>query len=148
MTTPIPPVGSSSGAGATNNTSAPAAASSTTLLDRDAFLKLLVAQLKYQDPSKPMDASAMISQSAQLSVVDKLDEISNGLARTAVTDRLTLAGSVIGKQVTFADPDGYPVTAAVTSVRFEDGGLILTAGSWDVPLESVSAIAAGAPVAA
>ena len=52
------------------------AATSSTMLDRDAFLKLLVAQLKYQDPSKPVDASEMISQSASLSVVDKLDQIS------------------------------------------------------------------------
>ena len=51
------------------------AGASASTLDRDAFLKLLVAQLKYQDPSKPVDASEMISQSASLSVVDKLDQI-------------------------------------------------------------------------
>lgn len=129
-----------------SDTASKSAAASPAFLDRDAFLKLLVAQLKYQDPSKPMDASAMIAQSAQLSVVDKLSEISTALARTAVTDRLTLAGSVIGKQITFSGKDGYPVTETVTSVRFEDGGLLLSTGSWEVPLESVAAIS-GAPTA-
>lgn len=133
-------------------TTAPAAkttaatATSNTTLDRQAFLKLLVAQLKYQDPSKPMDASAMISQSAQLSVVDKLDEISKALTSSGITDRLMLAGSVIGKQVTFAGSDGTPTSASVTSVRIVNGSMVLAAGEWDVPISAVTAIAP-APIA-
>lgn len=125
----------------------PAKAAGGSMLDRDAFLKLLVAQLKYQDPTKPMDASAMIAQSAQLSVVEELNQISTLLERTAVTDRLTLAGSVIGKAVTFVGPDGYAVTETVRSVRFEEGSLVLATDNWEVPIESVAAIG-GAPTAA
>lgn len=124
----------------------PNAATSSTMLDRDAFLKLLVAQLKYQDPSKPVDASEMISQSASLSVVDKLDQISTLLTDTGATNRLSLGGSIIGKQITFAGPDGYPVTQLVTSVSFDGTSMILRAGDWDVPIDSVKSIAA-APVA-
>ncbi len=125
------------GAGSTSTASAAGPAG----LDREAFLKLLVAQLRYQDPSKPMDASAMISQSAQLSVVDKLGEISTSLQKSAVTDKLILAGSVIGKQITFNGTDGYPVSRIVNSVRFaDDGSMILSATDWDVPMDSVTSI--------
>jgi flagellar basal-body rod modification protein FlgD len=122
------------------------AATASTLLDRDAFLKLLVAQLKYQDPSKPVDPSEMISQSASLSVVDKLDQISTLLTDSGATNRLSLGGSIIGKQVTFAGPDGYPVTQTVSSVTFDGTTMVLHAGDWDVPIDSVKSIAA-APVA-
>jgi flagellar basal-body rod modification protein FlgD len=116
------------------------------MLDRDAFLKLLVAQLRYQDPSKPMDASQMVSQSAQLTMVDKLDSISTMLEASALTGRLGLAGSLIGKEITFAGADGITVKDVVTSVRFaDDGTLILHTGDWDVPMASVLAI--GAPTA-
>src|SRR4051794_29076645 len=87
------------GPSSSSSTSAPTtvAAGSNTTLDRQAFLKLLVAQLRYQDPSKPMDASQMVSQSAQLSVVDKLDEISKTLSGSTMTDQFILAGSMVGK---------------------------------------------------
>jgi flagellar basal-body rod modification protein FlgD len=130
----------------TPTTTSTAASSSTTStsntsLDRQAFLKLLVAQLRYQDPSKPMDASQMISQSAQLSVVDKLDEISKTLSGSAVSDQLMLAGSLIGKTISFKSSEGGTASAAVTSARFEGGVMILSAGEWDVPLAAVTAVA-------
>lgn len=118
------------------------AATSNTMLDRDAFLKLLVAQLKYQDPSKPVDPSEMISQSASLSVVDKLDQINTVLTQSSATNRLNLGGSIIGKQITFAGPDGYPVTQTVTAVTFDGTSMVLRAGDWDVPIDSVKSIAA------
>lgn len=122
------------------------AATANTTLDRDAFLKLLVAQLKYQDPSKPVDASEMISQSASLSVVDKLEQISTVLSEAGATNRLSLGGSIIGKQVTFAGPDGYPVTQIVSAVSFDGTSMVLRAGDWDVPIDSVKSITA-APAA-
>jgi flagellar basal-body rod modification protein FlgD len=127
---------------ATLDQGTPDAAATNTSLDRDAFLKLLVAQLKYQDPSKPVDASEMISQSASLSVVDKLDQINTVLSETSATNRLSLGGSIIGKQITFAGPDGYPVTQVVSSVSFDGTSMVLRAGEWDVPIDSVKAIAA------
>ena len=121
------------------------AATANTMLDRDAFLKLLVAQLKYQDPSKPVDPSEMISQSASLSVVDKLDQISTVLSEAGATNRLSLGGSIIGKQITFAGPDGYLVTQLVSAVSFDGTSMVLRAGDWDVPIDSVKSIAASPP---
>jgi flagellar basal-body rod modification protein FlgD len=138
-----------SGTGSSGATGSGSSATSNQTLDRDTFLKLLVAQLKYQDPSKPVDASAMISQSAELSVVEKLDDISKALSDSQATNRLTLGGSMIGKQVTFAGTGGTPVTAVVSSVTFDGSSLVLKAGTWDVPIAAVTSIAAaptGTPV--
>ena len=48
---------------------------SATEMDKDTFLKLLVAQLKYQDPLSPADPQQFLAQSAQFTTVEKLEEI-------------------------------------------------------------------------
>ena len=133
--------GGTSGSGSSGSTST----AGSSELDREAFLKLLVAQLKYQDPSSPMDASAMMTQTAQLTMVDKLDEMNDLLTTNAMVGQLTLAGSVVGKQITFTDPDGFKQAGVVASVRFNNGQMILSIPNWDVPMESVESI--GLPTA-
>ncbi len=135
-TTPFAP------AAATTPTSSPENPGS--VLDRDAFLKLLVAQLKYQDPTSPTDASAMMAQTSQLTMVERLDDINTALTAAAATDRLTLAGTMVGRQVTFQSESG-PSTAVVDSVRFVNGEFVLSAGGFAVPMEAI--IEVGAPPA-
>jgi flagellar basal-body rod modification protein FlgD len=113
-------------------------------LDKDAFLKLLVAQLKYQDPTKPADASAMVAQSAQLTMVERLDDIAAMMKESTSASRLSLAGALVGRDISFVDPDGYQVTARVDSARFDNGGLSLIAGTFSVPIGAVLAVQAPA----
>lgn len=112
------------------------------VLDRDAFLKLLVAQLKYQDPTKPADTSQMVAQSAQLTMVERLNDIATAMQDAAASDKLSLAGSLVGKDVTFRNSVGLDVTARVDSVRFEEGELSVQAGGNSVPIGSVIAVSA------
>jgi flagellar basal-body rod modification protein FlgD len=137
-----------SGTGATTGTTTGATTGATTnpaMLDRDAFLKLLVAQLRYQDPNKPMDSAEMVSQSASLSVVDKLDQISQVLTDSGVANRLSLGSSIIGKQVTFLDPNGVSQTAIASSISFDGTAMVVRAGTFDVPVDSIRSVTA-APV--
>ncbi len=117
------------------------------MLDRDAFLKLLVAQLKYQDPTKPADASQMVAQSAQLTMVDRLNEISTQLTASASSQRLALASSVIGKEITFLDADSVSHTEVVQSARIDGDDLVLNAGGFQVPMSSITSVG-GTPAAA
>jgi flagellar basal-body rod modification protein FlgD len=48
-------------------------------LGRDAFLKLLMTQLQHQDPTKPQDDTAFITQLAQFSSLDALNNIETSL---------------------------------------------------------------------
>lgn len=116
------------------------------LLDRDAFLTLLVTQLKYQDPSNPADTSQLLTQSAQLTMVDRLNEIADSMSESSAIDRMTLAGTLIGRDVTFRADDGTTRTERVESIRFQAGEMIVRAGAYAVPLGAIVELSA-APVA-
>ena len=68
----------------TSGTSAVVAAVSTgansTQAVKDNFLKMLVAQMQYQDPTKPVDSAEMTSQLAQLSTVDGINKLNDSMA--------------------------------------------------------------------
>lgn len=115
---------------------------SNSMLDRDAFLKLLVAQLKFQDPTKPADTSQMLAQSAQLTMVDRLNEIASQMTSSVTSQQLSLATSMVGKQVTFLDAEGLTRTAVVSTARIDGTDIVLTAGEYTVPLGAVNAISA------
>jgi len=112
------------------------------VLDRDAFLKLLVAQLRNQDPSAPVDASQMVAQSAQLTMVDRLNDIADTLTSSAAGDRLAVAGGMIGREITFGTGSAQS-TAMVESVSVDGDTLVLRTSIGDVPIEAVSGIRPG-----
>jgi flagellar basal-body rod modification protein FlgD len=88
-----------SNAAATGN--APPANPTSQMGETD-FLKLLVAQLKQQDPNQPMDASQMVAQLAQLSSVQALGGIQKTLTalQTANTGMAgTQAAGLVGRTV-------------------------------------------------
>jgi flagellar basal-body rod modification protein FlgD len=59
------------------------------VLGKDEFLKLLVAQLKNQDPTNPMDGQQMAAQLAQFSSVEQLISVNQKLDAQAQTDAAT-----------------------------------------------------------
>lgn len=84
-------------------------------LGKDAFLKLLVTQLKNQDPENPMDGQQMIAQLAQLTQVEKLTDISDKLSDSSSN---SLAG-YLGTQIV-TDASSLEVAGgSAGSIRFE-----------------------------
>lgn len=53
------------------------------IMGKDAFLSLLVTQLKNQDPSAPVDNTAMIAQLAQFSSLEQLQQVNTTLSSIA-----------------------------------------------------------------
>ena len=113
---------------------------------KDMFLKLLVAQMKYQDPSKPADTSQMMSQTATFTQVEKLEELAQQNASLVTLQKSLSAGALVGHTVGYTDESGATQTGTVTSVRFGDAEPVAVVGGKDVPfgrLTEVSAPAAG-----
>lgn len=119
MTSPINSTSSSSAANAVSS----AASSGSKPLDKEAFLKLLVAQISNQDPMKPMEGTEFVSQLSQFAMVEQaiaqstqLANVSAQLGGIANNDATALVGkqvTVRGKSMAF---DG--VTATTSAVSF------------------------------
>ena len=98
-------------------------------MGRDAFLKLLVAQLKNQDPLKPQDNSAFVAELAQFSsleqsmgVNDKLNQMmlqNQGMANSNVINMVGQVATVKGSLIT-TDGSGIGVPVTFSQDRASD----------------------------
>ena len=60
---------------------------SKTRCDKDMFLQLLVAQMRYQDPTNPTDSSQFLAQSAQFTALEKMEAVANQTAASCSPPR-------------------------------------------------------------
>ncbi|HLP17815.1 MAG TPA: flagellar hook capping FlgD N-terminal domain-containing protein [Bacteroidota bacterium] len=123
--------------GSTATAASATAAANKNILGKDDFLKLLIQQLKYQDPLNPMNGAEYAAQLAQFSSVEQLSNINDSLKVSIDANYLlsqsvnnTLSASLIGKDVklsasTFAYDGktdvslGYTLPGAVGNVAVD-----------------------------
>ena len=97
------------------------AASSSNMVDYEAFLKLLVAQMKNQDPTTPMESTEYVAQLASFSQVEQSIQINAKLDNILQASALTQATAMIGKEITSADGK---TTGLVKEVKLYSDGVI------------------------
>jgi flagellar basal-body rod modification protein FlgD len=108
-------------------------------LSSDDFMKLFLAQMQNQDPTKPMDDSQMLSELSQMTQVSTLTEVQKSLQGS----QLAQCSALIGKNVTGPDVNGTSVNGVVTSVtQSTDAGLVLQVGSQYIKPDSVLTVTA------
>jgi flagellar basal-body rod modification protein FlgD len=123
-------------------------------LGKDDFLQLLVTKLRYQDPLKPMDDENFISQLAQFSTLEQMNNISEGIEASNQWDFLqmqslnnVMASGLIGREVKaefsglYVDSDNQPAIAFTTNqyakeieftIRDSDNTVVATLTADDV----------------
>ena len=136
MTSPIPGLGGMTPSAIQTSGTAPASAGRSDL-GKDTFLKLLVAQMKYQDPSKPANGTEFLAQTAQFTMVEKLSDLATGQHDLLAAQLMLGASSMVGRTVTYTGADGTEATGTVTSATLSGSSPTLRVGSTDVPLSSV-----------
>jgi flagellar basal-body rod modification protein FlgD len=98
-------------------------------MGQDAFMQLMLAQMKNQDPMSPSDSGAMMSQLAQFTSVEQLTKVSSGLDTLKQGQDFQASVALIGKTVSFKGADGDEKTAVVKSARTtEDGAQVTVEG--------------------
>ena len=112
-------------------------------LDKDAFLKLLVAQLRYQDPTSPLDSAQFMAQTAQFTAVEKLTDLAASQATLLNAQAFLQATATVGRTVTWTGADGIPQSGVVSAAQFTSSGpeLVVDGSSTPVPLSAVTAVA-------
>jgi flagellar basal-body rod modification protein FlgD len=78
---------------------------------KDAFMKLLVEQMKHQSPTDPADGQAWINQMTQFSMLEQMQQQSAGQVKTN-------AAGYLGKTVTWLDAKGQSGQGLVENVDF------------------------------
>ena len=137
MTTPV------SGAGSVATHSATTQVSNANGFDSETFLKLLVAQLKYQDPSDPASSSELMAQTATLAQVQSLDAIAKQNSQSLTLQKSLSAGALVGQTVSYTDTDGATRTGVVTAVKISSDSTAesrAVIGGVDVDLARISQV--------
>ena len=108
-----------------------ATSESTATATYNNFLKLLMAQMKNQDPTEPMKSTEYMAQLATFSQVEQTVQSNAKLDALLASSALSQADSVIGRTVTTADGkisgkvDSVTITNEGTVAKLADGAQIL-----------------------
>ncbi len=114
-------------------------------MDSEVFMKLLVTQLRTQDPSAPMDTNQMISQTTQLSMMEKMTELSTTSTENFSLQMRIAAAAIVGKQVSYSDAAGVARSGTASSVSFVGSVPQVKVGGVDVALDTISGITSTSP---
>ena len=104
-----------------NGVNAPPSAAAKASLDYTAFLRLLVAEMKNQDPTNPNDATQYMAQLASFSNVEQSIQINSKLAAMMTSQALSQADGLIGRTVTSADG---AITGKIAAFTIQNGGAV------------------------
>ena len=101
-------------------------------LDQDMFLKLMLEQLKYQDPLNPMSNQDFLAQQAQFTQLEQLQQLNETIEANS---GLTQGMDLIGKEVTLMDPDdpNKTITGIVEEAVFYQNGCAVKVNGKEYP---------------
>lgn len=109
-------------------------------LTSDDFLKILIEQLKNQDPSNPMSSDQLLDQVSQMRALQSSLELSDSLDALTLNQQLTSATSFLGKEVTATGDNNQNFTGTVDRVLVKAGKTLLGIGAKEFELSKVVSI--------
>ena len=108
--------------GITNKQATAAANTDPNQVNQNTFLDLMVAQLKNQDPTQPMQSGEFLTQIAQFSSVQSLNQLQsafNTLATSLQSSQALQASTLVGRNVLIAGDQLNVAAGAATDVTMD-----------------------------
>jgi flagellar basal-body rod modification protein FlgD len=110
---------------------------------QDQFMKIMLTQLRYQDPMEPIKEQEFLAQMAQFSSATQIGELNRTVQATLeylivaqANQSLLSAANLIGKTFMAETVDGV-VDGVVESVCFAHGAIMVKSGDYLVPIDSL-----------
>ncbi|MEW6201949.1 MAG: flagellar hook assembly protein FlgD [bacterium] len=111
-------------------------------LGKDDFLRLLVTQLKNQDPLEPLKNEDFIAQLATFNSLEQMINLNKQFETMLLLQQVTQASALIGKEVTYYDAEGAAHEGTVDSVDLAGDVPQLNVGGVLIDITDVAAISA------
>lgn len=103
-------------------------------VDKEMFLKLLVAQLKHQDPMSPVDNNDFLNQSVQFSTLESMQNLTRDFADMKLMQYL-------GKNITFSQSNSTVThSGVVDSIVISEGKKMLKVGDDFVDIKNIKRV--------
>jgi len=103
-------------------------------LGKDAFMSILVAQLQHQDPLRPMDDREFISQMAQFTALEQMQNLNSEFTQLKAIDML---GKHIIAELREEGKEPELISGIAESAGFVDGRINIVVGGRSVPIEDI-----------
>ena len=120
-------------------------------LQSEDFLRLFLTELQNQDPTEPTSNEQILNQISQMrdleasvGLEDTLQDVVEALSAFAAGTDLTSAASLIGRTVSGTDGAGVEIAGIVESARLKDGVPYVSVGGAELPVASLTSVAATA----
>jgi flagellar basal-body rod modification protein FlgD len=130
--------------GVANASSTSTASSSTasgfSALKPEDFVKMLIAELQHQDPTKPMDSSQILQEVSQIDNIATNQTLTQTLHSVLLGQSLASASGLLQMPVTALDASGNPISGTVDSVSIANGEATLNIGGKTAKLSDVTEI--------
>jgi flagellar basal-body rod modification protein FlgD len=112
----------------TQNNSTSHTSGTSSLLNKDQFLQLMMAELKNQNPMSPnsSDPTQYVTELAQFTALEQQTNTAQSTAQSAQANQATQALALLGHTVSYIDPSGNSGTGVVQKVDFTSSGPTLT----------------------
>lgn len=102
-------------------------------LDKDAFLKLLTAQLQYQDPMNPSSQDQMFGTLSQMGMVEQVTNLNEKMANLVQDNNLNL----IGREVSVQVEENKVVKGIVDAIVYEKDGPVMLINNQKLPVTHI-----------
>lgn len=113
-------------------------------MGKDEFLELLTTQLKNQDPLKPMDNREFISQMAQFSSLEQMNNMNSTMGDFVKSQKISQAGNLVGKEVEMLDSDTEEnVTGVIEKANVTEEETTVTVNGNQYPTTDIQQIISG-----
>ncbi len=130
------------GASSINSILSPPATSggSSSSLGQNDFMKLLVTQLKNQNPLDPVTGSDFVAQLAQFSSLSGIQQMNTNFQSLLLLQGLTQGSQLIGSTITYQQSSGSMASGRVQAVTAQNGTVSLQVNGALVPLQQVRSV--------
>jgi flagellar basal-body rod modification protein FlgD len=106
-------------------------------LGKDDFLKLMIAQMKYQNPMEPSKDLDFIAQTAQFSSLEQMNNLNSKAAELIYSGKLLYANSLIGKEIRWVDKDENIKSGKVEKVEIIENEPVLAVNNERIKLDLI-----------